>query len=483
MNKLALLEINNNPIYIEPVLSFMDSVVMKHPAHDFKRYNRLRYVVGEILERRIKNAYPNGQGKISVELSLSDEVFEVSVKDKGIPVWDEFSSGGTIEVSDEKSLRNYMLDVWMDDIGMEKLGKDGQRIFVRMKIINPIVFKAPEPYPEAEALDTNISIREVQSEEDVIEAIRCIYSEYGYSYSYESLYYVDTFMQKIRDGDIRSFLAVNEHGQTAGHFVLAFSDIFKGVPEISTVVTRKEFRGLGLFAMFMNHCMELGKKEGYRGLMGQPVAFHPMSQKAFLRSDFTATAVLLAYISSDIESEYNRENKRLDLFSSIKVLDKEAFSCIYPPKELCGFIDNIYKKIGWKYEINPETSVAEFTQFGVENNHSLKISKIRILKAGSDCEMILTRSINDALRQKNEMLELLISLSDPSCSHAYEVAKKKGFVLSGVLPGGEVDYLLMQMIVGEEISYDHLISVGDYEELLKEIIKVNGKGKEEADEF
>jgi len=483
MKKLASLEIDNNKIFVEPILCFLDSVVSKHPTHDFCRYNRLRFVVGEILEKRVRNAYPNSKGKIVVELFLSEEFFEVSVKDKGVPAWEVFSYHDSVNTADEKAIRNYLLDMWMDDIGMEKLGKDGQRIYVRMKIINPITFVVPEPYLETEVLDTNISIHEVKSKEDVIEAIRCIYSEYGYSYSYERLYYVDTFMKLIQSGEVRSFLAVNDHGQTAGHFILAFSEIFKGVPEISTVVTRKEFRGLGLFAKFMNYCIELGEKCGYKALMGQPVAFHPMSQKAFLKAGFTATAVILEYISSDVESEYNKENKRLDLFSSIKILDKDAYSLIYPPEELCGFVNNIYNKLGWKYDIKTENSLTEFTQYIVENNNSLKISKLRLLRAGKDCEMILTKTINDMLYKKNEMLEFLISLSDPSCSYAYEIAKKKGFVFSGILPGGEVDYLLMQMVVGKECSYDHLISIGDFEELKNDIIAINNKEKGEADEF
>lgn len=476
--KIASLEINNNKIFIEPVLSFLDAVVSKHANHDFSRYNRLRYVVGEILEKRIRNAYPNESGKIQVELFLSDEFFEVSVKDKGVPAWDEFSTDEELRINDSKSLRNHLLEMWMDDIGMEKLGKEGQRIYVKMRVLNPIAFVPPEPYPEMKVLDTNISIIPVQTEEEAIEAIRCIYSEYGYSYAYERLYYVDSFLDMIRNGELKSFLAVNDHGQTAGHFALAFSDTFKNMPEISTVVTRKEFRGLGLFAKFMNYCLELGEKEGYRALMGQPVAFHPMSQKAFVRSGFTATSVLLAYIGSDIESEYNKDNKRLDLFASVKILDKEAYSCVYPPKDLQPFVDKIYGRLGWEYDIKDEPAIAESTQIHIENNNTLKVSKIRLLAAGNDFEKILAGAVKDALRKKIEMLELLISLNDPSCSYGYEIARSKEFVLSGILPGGECgDYLVMQMLVGEENRYDHLVTVGDYEELTEDIVAINQKGK------
>ena len=132
-------------------------------------------------------------------------------------------------------------------------------------------------------------------------------------------------MTLIKNKEIMSFLAVNDHGQTAGHFLLAFSDLYKNMPEVSTVVVKKEFRGLGLFAKFMDYCDEIGKEHGFRALMGQPVTFHPMSQKAFLRAGYTATSLLMSYINPEIESEYNKDGERLGLSVSVKMLDEDAF--------------------------------------------------------------------------------------------------------------------------------------------------------------
>ena len=63
MRKIASIEINNKKLYIGAVLNFMDSIVSNHTTHDFSRYNRLRFVLGEILKRRIENAYPGSDGK------------------------------------------------------------------------------------------------------------------------------------------------------------------------------------------------------------------------------------------------------------------------------------------------------------------------------------------------------------------------------------------------------------------------------------
>lgn len=483
MGKIVSIEIRNRKFYIGAVMSFLDSIVSNHKTLDFSRYNRLRYVVGEMLKRRIERAYPGAEGIITVEVYLTERYLEVSIKDKGVPSWMESNDvqdgsegvGGS-DYSSEQNMRNLLMDFMTDDFGMEKLGRDGQRIFVRMNILRKIVFQEPEPYPETKALDTNITIKEVKTPKDAIEAIRCIYSEYGYSYCYERLYYIDSFMEAIERGELRSFLAVNEHGQTAGHFALSFSDKFKNMPEISTVVTRKEFRGLGLFGRFMDHCMKLGKECGFRALMGQPVAFHPLSQKAFIKSEFTASATLLSYISSEIESEYNKDNKRLDVFAGIKMLDEDAHSVIYPPQEIKAYTEKIFDKAGYSYEIGDAHLCGNDTVISVETNSSMKVTKMAVAQAGADFEKILKGEIKNSIRGNVEMIELLISLNDGGCQFAYNIAKKCEFVFAGLLPGSETaDYIVMQMLVGEDCTYDQLVCVGEFEEIKNDIVRINNR--------
>ena len=196
--KIASIEINNNKIFINPVLNFLDGIVANHVDHDFGRYNRLRFITGGLLKRRVEKAYPGTRGTITVDIYLSDKYIEISIRDKGVPAWEDLSyDKEKLDINSNQQMRNLLLDYMVDDFGMEKLGKDGQRVFVRMNILNKLKFRKPEPYKEEEVLDTNITIKPVTTEEEAVEAIRCIYSEYGYSYAYERLYYIDSFLQAI----------------------------------------------------------------------------------------------------------------------------------------------------------------------------------------------------------------------------------------------------------------------------------------------
>lgn len=484
MNKIASIQIWNKKIYIGAVLNFLDAITSNHSDMEYGRYSRLRYVVAEVLENRIKKAYPNGEGLIDVELFLSESCFEVSIKDMGVPAWTDFSYDENLDIHDSQGLRNYILDMWMDGVGMEKLGKNGQRIYIRQKIKNPIAFKKPEPYQEIEVLDTNITIRPVVTEEDAIEAIRCIYSEYGYAYGYERLYYQDSFLRLIKNGDIMSFLAVNDHGQTAGHFALTFSDMYKNMPEMSTVVIRKEFRGLRLFSEFIDYSIEVGKKHKFRALMAQPVAYHVISQKAFLRAEFTATSLLMAYLHSDMGGAYGGNQHRLDISACVKILDENAFTEAYPPEELKGFIVKEYERLGCKYELHEASGPVETTQITVEDNSALKMKKIVLREAAEDLEQILKNTVKDTIHKKNEMVEMLIALNHPSCAYGYEIAKKCNFLFSGIIPGAENgDYLVMQRLIGEEMRYDQLVTTGEFEELKNDIVEINKNRKVENNEF
>ena len=477
--KIASIQIWNDKIYIEAVLNFLDSIASKHSDMEYGRYSRLRYVVGEVLENRIVKAYPGKKGTIDIELFLTEDCFEVSIKDMGVPAWTDFSYDKNADIHDSMGLRNFILDVWVDGIGIEKLGKSGQRVYIRQQIRNPIQFKKPKPYKEIEVLDTNITIRPVVTEEDAIEAIRCIYSEYGYAYGYERLYYQDFFLRLIENGEIRSFLAVNDHGQTAGHFALTFSDMYKNMPEISTVVVRKEFRGLRLFSRFIDYSIEVGKKCGFRAIMGQPVAYHGISQKAFLKANFTATSLLMSYLHSDMGGAYGGGSARLDISACVKILDENAFTRVYAPGELKDFIMKQYNRLGWNFDLCESNEQGETTQVTVEDNSALKIKKIILHEASDDLEQILNDVINDTIRKKYEMIEMIIMLNNPSCEYAYGIAKKCQFSFSGVIPGAENgDFIVMQRLIGEKIHYDRLVTIGEFDDLKNDIIALASEGKE-----
>ena len=149
-----------------------------------------------------------------------------------------------------------------------------------------------------------------------------------------------------------------------------------------------------------------------------------------------------------IESEYNKGGERLGLSVSVKVLDKDRLSTIYVPEEIKGFVQKIYERLGMKYDLCQSDEKDDFTEMSAETSTALKMSKIIVRSAGNDIEKEFRQAIMDAIKQKSEMIELVLCLNSKSCSYAYEVAKKCEFSLSGIIPGAENgDYIIMQMLL------------------------------------
>ena len=122
--KICSLSILNKKFYINAVMSFIDSLAENHKHIDKDRYNRFRDTISDLLKLRIENAYPGSEGIINIDISLTEDYVEISINDKGVPFWMDSFQSETV-----------------DCLGMENLGKDGQRIFARMDILNKIIFK------------------------------------------------------------------------------------------------------------------------------------------------------------------------------------------------------------------------------------------------------------------------------------------------------------------------------------------------------
>mgnify|MGYP002512756387 CR=1 FL=1 len=87
-------------------------------------------------------------------------------------------------------------------------------------------------------------------------------------------------------------------------------------------------------------------------------------------------------------------------------------------------LENIFKKANYSYEIGGRTSKAKETQINVHTSRHLKTTRIILSSADDFFERILRETVKDSIKNKLDMVELMISLNAPSCEYAYEIAKK-----------------------------------------------------------
>ncbi|GMQ57834.1 hypothetical protein AN1V17_22290 [Vallitalea sediminicola] len=319
-------------------------------------------------------------------------------------------------------------------------------------------------------LDSNFKYKIVNSNySDIIKAIKCIYSVYGYRYSYRTFYYPVKFMRLIDKGRIKSLLIINEHGQIGGHAALVKSDSFRLLPEVTMIVVKPAFRGLKLSCLLLDGILKVANRLRINGLCAQPVVFHSISQKIFYDRGFVACGFLFHYLNEEV-TELFSEERRLDLALCVKPLNKKYVTKIYPPEEHVYFIKNIYKKLGIKCEISRYRLIESCSDFDYSFNNNMGICTIISNWVGKDISNLIDTVIDACKVNKMEMIVMYINMKNPSCNYGYKTAIDKGFIFSGIKPlSDNGDYIIVQHMLNHSIDYEVIKAEYDYKNLLEYI--------------
>lgn len=319
-------------------------------------------------------------------------------------------------------------------------------------------------------LDSDFKYRIVNSNySDIIKAIKCIYSVYGYRYSYRTFYYPNKFKRLINKGRIKSILITNEHGQIGGHAALIKSDSFPLLPEITTIVVKPAFRGLKLSSILLDGILKVSSSMRINGLCAQPVVFHSISQKIFYDRGFVACGFLFHYLTEEV-SELFSDELRLDLALCIKPINKKYVTKIYPPEEHVYLIKNIYRRLGIKCETSRYRCIESDSDFDYSFNNNQGTCTIISNWVGKDIGNLIDTVIDACDVNKIEMIVMYINMKNPSCNYGYKIAIDKGFIFSGIKPlSDNGDYIIVQHMLDHPIDYDAIIAEYDYKNLLEYI--------------
>ncbi|GKX31440.1 hypothetical protein SH1V18_39200 [Vallitalea longa] len=319
-------------------------------------------------------------------------------------------------------------------------------------------------------LDRNFKCKIANSNyKDIIEAIKCIYSVYGYRYSYRTFYYPNKFKRLMDKDRIKSYLMINEHGQIGGHAALIKSDSFRLLPEVTMIVVKPAFRGLKLSCLLLDCILEASNGLRINGLCAQPVVFHSISQKIFYDRGFVACGFLFHYLNEEVTELFSKE-RRLDLALCVKTINKKYVTKIYPPEEHVYFIKNIYRKLSIKCETSRYRIIESSSDFDYSFDNNLGICTIIFDRVGKDISNLIDSVIDECELNKKEMIVMYINMKNPSCNYGYKTAIDKGFIFSGIKPlSDNGDYIIVQHMLNHSIDYDVIKAEYDYKNLLEYI--------------
>lgn len=435
-----------------------------------EKLDRLVAVAEEVILRRLKNGFEE-RDYLTMELACDEIDFEFNLQDKGAPYWSVNQKIGAAVYSPKLQGKSFgEIRQMVDSIGTELLGTDGQKTFIRMHLDQPSFEK--RAFSEAEPKDLNFKIIEVTTESEMLQAELCVWDEYRYSYPFEGFYQPKILKETIASGKIRSYLTVNDHGEVAGHYALTFSDDHPGMPELASVVVRRNFRGLGIFSRMMKHGVAEAKRLKVAALLIKPTLFHTATQHEATKLGFVPTAIAFDHIYEKVESEYN-QGDRLSVACSVRLLAPVSKATLYPLPEWRPLIVEIYAALAKDYQFAEGAIEAETSRLRSDSDTLTQSGRILVDVIGHDFAEEIREIDRDFTSQKIEAWELFLPLEDPGCPAAARGLKKLGYFFTGVIPGGENgDLVLLQKVITGLPSGANIVTEKPYTELFAAVTQL-----------
>jgi hypothetical protein len=431
-----------------------------------RRAHRACFVVETILEVRMEEA-DKKDPYLFLELKKDVDKVLISVADKGTPyVLTEYQ---------KRILRKGLVDNFF----FEQLGVKGQRITVGYKLdvengtaAIPFIVEKEEEWQ-----NTDFTCRPtIDQDEDIVNAIQCIYTSYGYNYIHQELYDVDIFRNMLQSGRYISVLAENEFHQVAGHVAIEEHNWFPGIMEVCNLVVKPSVRGKNISDSLVRAIVSLGKERNLSGIYSMPAMFHPISQRLATQNGFYPCGMYFYLLGASVAGEYGDGSSRLSAAFSVHIYEVDKVHLLYPPEECAVFVENVFEQEKMNYaskagDIDPSAT----TSLSYNYETLSRRLEIKIDQAGSDMEEVLKDLLT---REESEMVEVIMvymNVNDPGCPACYRFLRECGLIFTGCLPGSRThDYLLMQHLRGQTLDKSRLVAEPDYQEMLDRLYEING---------
>jgi len=482
-NTLFEISLKNDKRIIPEVASFISNSAVKLGLSE-KKANFLCFTIETALEYRV-DAIDEKNPDIKVSVEDNGNHFKFSVTDLGSPY---------ILTKNQQTILKRKL---VDKYSFEQRGRKGQCFSFSYKhdAIAPIehVAEAGE-----ELLDTNFRFRRLKhTDEDVLEAVKCLYETYGYDYYHQHLYSVDSFKKYMSNGRYVPIIGENEHKQFMCYCALDENEWFLGVPEFSNLVTKPLARGQGLATAIFKEAEHIAETMDYAGIHVSAVAYHPYTQMMCNKLGYTPSAIEYA-INPPGTGGYDKD-RRLECVIGIKIFDKEKKHELYIDQACNKLISMVFDEEKLNYELHNETcenagsgtvqdacdgadqAAAESTGSGAEESLLSYVvdtdtsnSFFKIDQCGKNFKDDMKAILEKEEIKEVDAITVNLNMNHPSAILGYRALRELGFIATGSIPGCKNgDFMLLQAFKVQP-AYEKIVVEPNYKVLLDEVFKVNG---------
>ena len=399
---------------------------------------------------------------VEIEISKNLDSILISVSDKGLPY-----------VLTENQ-RRMMSRGLADGYRLEQLGAGGQRLTLILKQESGADIELPHLEDET-LLDACLAFRKVaDTDEDINEAIKCLYSAYGYEYIHQAIYKISHFREILESGAFLPVMAGNAHGQVLGMGALVRDADFPGLYEISNLATKPFARGHHVANRIVSELMREMDALRAEGCYCCPVAFHTATQKICNAAGLTPTGFVLHGFPPNAVGSFRDGDRRPDYALCFRVTDKEKHHTLYLPEEPREMVTDVFRQEALNFSVSDQADFDPETRVVMEVDRYASSAFVVADACGREFEEKMNAILSDRDVMASDMILLLLNVNRPGAIRAYSHLRRSGFIFTGTFPGCENgDYIVMQHLMGIPFEREKICLAPNYSEYLDRILAVN----------
>lgn len=419
------------------------------------------------------------QGILEVICERVPEGFKVSLRDRGLPfgtVAAELSvTEGQVEDIPAMAEPISHLKEYLDEIRLHNLGPEGKELVLIKHLKNKDItdyyaacdLEPYEPSAEPVALSADQSKCRVRrmKPDDAAEVSKTIYKTYGYTYPHDYVYYPEKIIALNESGRVFSAVAIAGDNEIAGYGVFQIWHENPQIVEMAQGVVKPEFRALGCFRNITHYLLDQAKSRGIEGAFGEAVTNHTVSQHTVHGFGFKDCGLRLGLVPPNIvfkgmTGKIPHKVSLLVQFLYLQQMPANALK-VYAPDHHKDMLAALYKELG----VQPEIKTAK--PVNTKKIHATSIVKIKQVASMSYARLIVERygrnivseiknKVKEICRQKAEIINLFLDMSDPLTGTYAPQFEELGFFFAGILPCGfkNGDALILQYLNNALIDYD-----------------------------
>lgn len=421
---------------------------------------RVALAVDELVTDIVRFGLGDAGGEFDLAFHQREEGVEIIAREMGEPFDPDrhpYDPEWAVEVGNFEGAGLALIRHLMDDFVFINRGRDGKEFrMIKSRAPDPEELLSYgtitlEPEPEEPSTYTIFSLMASDAED----AAKLIYRTYGYTYVKEELYYPSKIAQAITDGDKFGVIVRTERGRAVGYFaVLRTTD--SQIGEVGEVVVSEPHRQRGLMTMMLNALIEEARSRGLRGLFGEAVTVHPISQRVNYKLGFRSTALMLGVMPpARYQGLVEDVGQDISVVIDFLPLNGSAPRTVFLPPRYRDLLLAIYAALDWTVHegvphhdvLAPEVPVGhdvqhnEFPQF----HHTVLVAR----RYGAGFEAHIRETALVARAAGMHVVYVDLPLDDPLTPDAADALAEQGFVLSGLMPlfHQERDYLRLQLLL------------------------------------